>query len=925
MSRSLNPSSFNQEELANEWEEAYHNKNTILKNSNNKISDFNNTFKHFNAIFSDDDDDDDGNDQPVTSLAHRIFQHESPMLTGYVDPLINSSTFHIYQADNALLTLKHVISEDGWKKALKHKSGVVVHIKNGKGDKTPIFKGEFVIQGFSPQAVFYVIGMRKLWDEQYEDGNLVENLNDTTSLTYEVMKPTATNKPRDLALVEKIECTRNGAIIFACTSVETPKIPRISGRARINIKLQGWVLEPLYGEIQPATKIKYIIQETIKGWVPGFAKKALARRPLVIAKISEYLEKKTERMRATHQALNKNASTLQQNMNNSRTPSATNYHTFPQQYNNPLPSPFQALTSSQPSLKVSQPSILQQPEANTSTQHSTKKHISFADNISHTLSQNQTTNEFSNDSTNSSITQKSSSVSSLTQQCHNNPLLVSSKRHLYPSHRHPIQKAESIQLLKKLTSSFENWSLLKECENGTKLFVFNSPLSVNDDNNNNNQITLSSYEVPFIRADSIIDGGWTAEQLCSVTRCFGARKIWDLSFERGQTIERFSQKEYLDQWFLGSTIPIASIDLSVITSIETDPTTGTVYTASTSVTDHQVPPDELEHRIRAYSDLYGWVFRPKHQGQSIYVSFICNMDFKYRIPKETMQSWIDTSLQSITQLHHYLTQYGCPPYIRRVAGKVQREAFDAISNHYEITYVAKHQPSHAYRARKHAVWCTDIKFHQKMFSNGLDIHVTPENGTRIEISQQQKSIKIYTMDESIDGKEITIMIDPLSTTNEGDGDNLSRSGLYSSDITYRYNGQFHYSKKEKGNTDHYPSKVPHQSIHKEKENNDNSYFPKAISRTSSQLSSTIDSEPSILEETKENKKVHREENKAKETQNEENLSSIPTGYVLVPEYQNNKVVIISDELSFNSQQLSVVLIAMVICYYFGRFTSCNSC
>jgi hypothetical protein len=36
----------------------------------------------------------------------------------------------------------------------------------------------------------------------------------------------------------------------------------------------------------------------MKGWVPGFAKKTLARRPLVIAKVADYLEKKTERMRA---------------------------------------------------------------------------------------------------------------------------------------------------------------------------------------------------------------------------------------------------------------------------------------------------------------------------------------------------------------------------------------------------------------------------------------------------------------------------------------------------------------------------------------------------------------------------------------------------------------------------------------------------
>lgn len=38
--------------------------------------------------------------------------------------------------------------------------------------------------------------------------------------------------------MEKIECTQNGAIVFACTSVETPRIPRMSGRTRVNTKVQ---------------------------------------------------------------------------------------------------------------------------------------------------------------------------------------------------------------------------------------------------------------------------------------------------------------------------------------------------------------------------------------------------------------------------------------------------------------------------------------------------------------------------------------------------------------------------------------------------------------------------------------------------------------------------------------------------------------
>ncbi|KAG2216066.1 hypothetical protein INT45_010635 [Circinella minor] len=132
--------------------------------------------------------------------------------SGFVDPLLTSTAYHIHQAESALSSLKQIIWEDdynntnlngretngGWKKTLKHKkSGVIVYMKQGgihKADKTPIFKGESIIYGFSPQSVFYVIGMRKLWDEQYDDGNLVENLNETTSLTYEVAKPNPTSR-----------------------------------------------------------------------------------------------------------------------------------------------------------------------------------------------------------------------------------------------------------------------------------------------------------------------------------------------------------------------------------------------------------------------------------------------------------------------------------------------------------------------------------------------------------------------------------------------------------------------------------------------------------------------------------------------------------------------------------------------------------
>ncbi|KAK4517509.1 galactokinase [Mucor velutinosus] len=988
MTRSLTQSAlpqqlYNQEELANEWEEAYHNKsNSLLKRSNVNNNATSNTFNHYNVIFSDDDEDDLPPQQH--GLTSRWFHtqqqnHSSTSAipssnatmsaaAGYIDPVLSSSTYHIHQADNALLTLKHVILEDGWKKALKHKSGVMVHMKNGihKGDRIPIFKGEAIIQGFSPQAIFYVIGMRKLWDEQYEDGNLVENLNDTTSLTYEDTQDEWQNSSQYQG-----KCTLS---FYLGLKLIEPQ------------QLQGWVLEPLHGGPHPATKVIFVVQESMKGWVPGFAKKTLARRPLVIAKVAEYLERKTERMRS--QQANKSGLLQSINSGHSRRPSVMSSH-LPQQMQ-PL-GHFNSANRLQaaPSEHLHRPTILVAPQQQQQQQQptpiiapppqpssigtsSSKKHISFAEHdITYTASH----------PPQSVASLENSPTSTTTTNPYRNVLPVPAKnntagRHLYPSHRHPIQKVESIQLLKKLTFSLDNWNLTKELDDGSKYYTLNARLLSDDEEESMLQMTKSSKsnarKVPFVRADGIIQGGWTAEQLCSVIHCFGSRKIWDSSFEGGQTIERFSQKEYLVQWYLGSMLPIASVDLSAITSIETDPITGTVYTATTSVTDQQVPPDDVGHRIRAYTDLYGWVFRPKFDkhGRTVQVavSFVCNMDFKYALPQHVLQAWMDTSLQSITHMHHYLTQYGCPPYIRRVAGKVVQEGFDALTNNYQIVFIAKHQPSNSYRARKQnqssSLWCTDIRFHRTMFPHGLDIKIMPENVARVQISpKEQKSIKVFTTDATIDGKQVTFTLTPL---------HHSEATHYT---TYKYNGELFTQQQPQAILDN-SSKSDGETTASSEPNTPNAATTKFVNNKQvivdgeSSLSSTstagtsapipaaadvyVADTASVVAEAvvqvlgKDTEKKHdvttpsitvtkveiektlkkEETEKVAEVEQKDALPiplKVPKGYLLVPEHQNNNIIIITDELSFNGQQISVIFLAMVICYYMGKFISCSSC
>lgn len=407
------------------------------------------------------------------------------------------------------------------------------------------------------------------------------------------------------------------------------------------------------------------------------------------------------------------------------------------------------------------------------------------------------------------------------------------------------------------------------------------------------------------------------------------QQLGDPSFEDGQTIERFSQKEYLVQWFSGSMLPITSIDLSAITSIETDPITGTVYTATTSVTDQQIPLDEAGHRIRAYTDLYGWVFRPKFDKHGhtvqVAVSFVCNMDFKYALPQHVLQTWMDTSLQSITHMHHYLSQYGCPPYIRRVAGKVVQEGFDALTNNYQIIFIAKHQPSNSYRARKQqqrqqssSLWCTDIRFHRTMFPHGLDIKIMPENIARVQVSpKEQKSIKIFTTDEAIDGKQVTFTLTPL---------HHNEATHYT---TYRYNGELftqkqlqaidNSSKSEDGETTATsepptPNATTTQFIKQIIVDGESSLSSTSTAGINDTVTEAVvralekegekqkqDVAPSITVTKVEIEKIFKkdvnEEKKKKEASTEEIEAlpiplKVPKGYLLVPEHQVNVVYIV---------------------------------
>ncbi|KAI8921369.1 hypothetical protein DFJ77DRAFT_414979, partial [Powellomyces hirtus] len=189
-----------------------------------------------------------------------------------------------------------------WKPVLTHGTGAVVYrtAKSSKQYSVPVFKGVNIVHGFAPDAIFPLIKNRQLWDNWYLDGHVVDHINDTTSLSYMVMKPgtalsQAIASTRDLALVDrKAFYPATGTIAYASTSVDTPKIPKHPGRVRALLMLNGWVLEPQIATDGRTlgTKVSYYIQTDVGGMLPGsVVKRYLARRALVVVGVEDYLRK----------------------------------------------------------------------------------------------------------------------------------------------------------------------------------------------------------------------------------------------------------------------------------------------------------------------------------------------------------------------------------------------------------------------------------------------------------------------------------------------------------------------------------------------------------------------------------------------------------------------------------------------------------
>lgn len=231
-------------------------------------------------------------------------------------------------------------------------------------------------------------------------------------------------------------------------------------------------------------------------------------------------------------------------------------------------------------------------------------------------------------------------------------------------------------------------------------------------------------------------------------------------------MERFSQKEYLVYIQARSIFPIHSRDFSLLTTIDSDPSTGAVHVATASVSDSLIP--ETKEHVRGRILVYGWVLEPVKNNQGkpagVKTTFISHMELEGAtpLPPAIIRLLTNEMPACVDRVQWYLRQHGCPPYIRRVAGKITQETFDSRDKVYRVTYIVKHAPS---RRRQQGpmdnqLWCTDIRTHPSMYASGFNVDLVPSDGVRVELRADEMGIRIYTMQASLDGQTVTVTLTP---------------------------------------------------------------------------------------------------------------------------------------------------------------------
>ncbi|KAJ3287619.1 hypothetical protein HDU79_005539, partial [Rhizoclosmatium sp. JEL0117] len=190
------------------------------------------------------------------------------------------------------------------------------------------------------------------------------------------------------------------------------------------------------------------------------------------------------------------------------------------------------------------------------------------------------------------------------------------------THRHRLAIETAVKYFKELYNDTECWK---------KVSTINGIDISKKDLSRDLQSSYGASLLPAFRGDGIIEN-ITVQEVASVLRGFGARKLWDPRFEQGKLLETLSETENLYLSSQKGNLIVRSRDFLTANVYTLENTADEAIVVSTSVVDSLAPPEGYwGNYVRAEAKALGWMLR--QEGRNVAATYIVEVDVKGQIPQ----------------------------------------------------------------------------------------------------------------------------------------------------------------------------------------------------------------------------------------------------------------------------------------------------
>ncbi|KAJ3232413.1 hypothetical protein HDU81_003005 [Chytriomyces hyalinus] len=175
--------------------------------------------------------------------------------------------------------------------------------------------------------------------------------------------------------------------------------------------------------------------------------------------------------------------------------------------------------------------------------------------------------------------------------------------------------------------------------------------------------SAAAFLLPTFRGDGVIQNA-TVQEVASVLRGFGARKLWDPRFETGSLLETLSDTANLVLSSQIGNLIVRSRDFLTANVYQLSNTADEAMIVSTSVIDALSKPEGIFGKyVRADAKAIGWVL--KQNGPDVNVTYIVEVDAKGFIPSSLIRLIQVQAPLCIKRVADTLAKHGALPYIIR--------------------------------------------------------------------------------------------------------------------------------------------------------------------------------------------------------------------------------------------------------------------